>query len=156
MGDLKVIRVKQSILSNNDNRANELRAELKKKGIFLINVMSSPGSGKTTLLVNLINRLKDKLKIGVMEADIDADVDANTVSKQTGVKTIQLNTSGECHLDAKMTSDGIDVSSPMDWNCCSSRTSAIWFAPPNSTPGRTSTSSYSRYRRATTSRSNIR
>ncbi|HIU45130.1 MAG TPA: hydrogenase nickel incorporation protein HypB [Candidatus Enteromonas pullicola] len=112
MGDLKVIRVKQSILSNNDNRANDLRAELKKKGIFLINVMSSPGSGKTTLLVNLINRLKDKLKIGVMEADIDADVDANTVSKQTGVKTIQLNTSGECHLDAKMTSDGIDGLQP--------------------------------------------
>ena len=107
METIKVLKVKQSVLANNDARANELRNELRKKNIFLINVMSSPGSGKTTLLVNLINRLKQHLRIGVMEADMDAKVDAETVSSKTGVKTIQLNTTGECHLDAKMTSEGV-------------------------------------------------
>ena len=107
METIKILKVKQSVLANNDNRANELRNELRKKNIFLINVMSSPGSGKTTLLVNLINRLKQHLRIGVMEADMDAKVDAETVSSKTGVKTIQLNTTGECHLDAKMTSEGV-------------------------------------------------
>lgn len=107
METIKVLKVKQSVLANNDTRANELRNELRKKNIFLINVMSSPGSGKTTLLVNLINRLKQHLRIGVMEADMDAKVDAETVSSKTGVKTIQLNTTGECHLDAKMTSEGV-------------------------------------------------
>lgn len=107
METIKVLKVKQSVLANNDSRANELRNELRKKNIFLINVMSSPGSGKTTLLVNLINRLKQHLRIGVMEADMDAKVDAETVSSKAGVKTIQLNTTGECHLDAKMTSEGV-------------------------------------------------
>ncbi|MCI6216455.1 MAG: hydrogenase nickel incorporation protein HypB [Mollicutes bacterium] len=107
METIKVLKVKQSVLANNDTRANELRNELRKKNIFLINVMSSPGSGKTTLLVNLINRLKQHLRIGVMEADMDAKVDAETVSSKTGIKTIQLNTTGECHLDAKMTSEGV-------------------------------------------------
>ena len=107
MGELKVIKVKQSVLANNDLRAAKLRGELQEKGVFFLNVMSSPGSGKTTLLVDLINRLKDKIRIGVIEADMDAVVHADTVAKLTGVKTIQLNTSGECHLDAKMTSEGI-------------------------------------------------
>lgn len=107
MGELRVIKVKQSVLANNDLRAAKLRGELKEKGVFFLNVMSSPGSGKTTLLCNLINRLKDKIRIGVIEADMDAVVDADTVAKRTGVRTIQLNTSGECHLDAKMTSEGI-------------------------------------------------
>lgn len=108
MSDIRVIRVKQSVLANNDSRAAALRKELKEKKVFLINVMSSPGSGKTTLLVNLINRLKEKgLRIGVMEADMDAVVDAETVGQKTGVRTIQLHTSGECHLDAKMVSEGV-------------------------------------------------
>jgi len=107
MGELKVIKVKQSVLANNDLRAAKLRDELKEKGVFFLNVMSSPGSGKTTLLIELINRLKKEINIGVIEADMDAVVDANTVEKATGVRTIQLNTSGECHLDAKMTSEGI-------------------------------------------------
>ncbi|MBQ7250117.1 MAG: hydrogenase nickel incorporation protein HypB [Bacilli bacterium] len=109
MGEIKVIKVKQSVLANNDLRAAKLRAELKEKGVYFINVMSSPGSGKTTLLVDLINRLKDKIRIGVIEADMDAVVDASTVKEKTGVKTIQLNTSGECHLDAKMTNEAIDM-----------------------------------------------
>ena len=107
MGDMRVIRVKQSVLANNDARAEALRNELKSNKVFLINLMSSPGSGKTTLLVKLINMLKDKLRIGVIEADMDADVDAHTVQNLTGVRTIQINTSGECHLDAKMTSEAV-------------------------------------------------
>ena len=107
MGDMRVIRVKQSVLANNDSRAEALRNELKENKVFLVNLMSSPGSGKTTLLVNLINRLKEKLRIGVIEADMDADVDAYTIQDKTGVRTIQLHTSGECHLDAKMTSEAV-------------------------------------------------
>lgn len=105
---MRVIKVKQSVLANNDVRAESLRKQLKEKGIYLINVMSSPGAGKTTLLVNLINKLKDQLKIGVIEADMDALVDADTIKEKTGVKTIELHTSGECHLDAKMVNEGID------------------------------------------------
>ena len=108
MGELKVIKVKQSVLANNDLRAAKLRDELKQKGVFFLNVMSSPGSGKTTLLINLINKLKTRIRIGVIEADMDAVVDASAVAQATGVRTIQLNTSGECHLDAKMTSEGIE------------------------------------------------
>lgn len=108
MDTMRVIKVKQSVLANNDARADALRKKLKEKGVFLVNVMSSPGSGKTTLLVDLINRLKDKLRIGVIEADMDATVDAATVESKTGVKTIQLHTSGECHLDAKMVDEGMD------------------------------------------------
>ena len=107
MNGIKVLTVKQSVFANNEARAEKLRAQLKAKKVFLINVMSSPGSGKTTMLVSLINRLKDRFRIGVMEADIDATVDAETIEKKTGVKTIQLHTAGECHLDAKMTEEGI-------------------------------------------------
>ena len=110
MSEVRVIKVKQSVLANNDSRAELLREQLKKNKVFLINVMSSPGSGKTTLLVNLINRLKSMgFRIGVMEADMDAVVDAETVGNLTGVKTIQLHTSGECHLDAKMVSEGVEA-----------------------------------------------
>lgn len=107
MDNMRVIKVKQSVLANNDARANALREQLKEKKVFFLNVMSSPGAGKTTLLVNLINKLKKELRVGVIEADMDALVDANTIAEATGVKTIQLHTSGECHLDAKMTSEGI-------------------------------------------------
>ena len=110
MSEVRVIKVKQSVLANNDSRAELLRKSLKEHKAFLINVMSSPGSGKTTLLVSLINKLKAKgFRIGVMEADMDAVVDAETVGKLTGVKTIQLHTSGECHLDAKMVSEGVEA-----------------------------------------------
>lgn len=103
----KVIEVKESILSDNDERAKALRDNLRKKNVFLLNLMSSPGSGKTTMLVALLNRIKARLRVGVMEADIDSDVDARTIEEKTGVKTIQLHTCGECHLDAKMTTEGV-------------------------------------------------
>lgn len=106
MGDFRVLEVKQSIFADNDRRADELRSELRSKGLFLLNLMSSPGAGKTTTLTRTISGLKDQLQIGVMEADIDSDVDARSISK-LGVKTIQLHTGGMCHLDAEMTAQGL-------------------------------------------------
>ena len=106
--DFKVVEVKENILEENSKRADALRKYLKAKGIYFINVMASPGSGKTTLLINLINRLKNEFSIGVMEADIDGDVDAERISTQTGVKSIQIHTSGACHLTAQMVSDAIE------------------------------------------------
>ena len=106
MDSYRVIEVKQSVFADNDADAELLRQELKKQGTFLVNLMSSPGSGKTTTLTRLIENLKDDLKIGIMEADIDSDVDAGTISK-TGAKVIQLHTGGMCHLDADMTRQGI-------------------------------------------------
>ena len=101
------MEVKQSVFANNDAQAEKLREELKQKGIYLLNLMSSPGSGKTTTLTRLIELLKEDLKIGVMEADIDSDVDAVTIAA-TGAKAIQLHTGGMCHLDAAMTRQGLD------------------------------------------------
>ena len=107
MTEFKILTIKESIFKNNNERADLLRESLKKDKRFLLNLMSSPGSGKTTTLTQTINRLKDEMKIGVMEADIDSDVDAHTISK-TGVKVIQLHTGGMCHLDADMTKQGLD------------------------------------------------
>lgn len=107
MEKVRVIEVKRSVFESNDERAELLRSELKKKGVFLLNLMSSPGSGKTTTLTRTIETLKTDMRIGVMEADIDSDVDAKTIA-DTGVKAIQLHTGGMCHLDADMTRQGID------------------------------------------------
>ena len=107
MSEFKVIEVKQSVMENNDRKAEELRKELKADKTFLLNLMSSPGSGKTTTLRRTIEALKDELRIGVMEADIDADVDAATIEK-TGVKVIQLHTGGMCHMDCSMTRQGLE------------------------------------------------
>lgn len=104
---VRILEVKQSVFANNDAQADKLRAELKEKGIYLLNLMSSPGSGKTTTLTRLIELLKEDLKIGVMEADIDSDVDAKTIAA-TGAKAIQLHTGGMCHLDAAMTRQGLE------------------------------------------------
>lgn len=106
MSEYKVIEIKQSIFADNDKDAEKLREELKEKGTFLLNLMSSPGAGKTTTLSRTIELLKDELRIGVMEADIDSDVDAKTIAG-LGVKAIQLHTGGMCHLDADMTRQGI-------------------------------------------------
>jgi hydrogenase nickel incorporation protein HypB len=108
MDKVRVLTVKQSVFANNIARANELRAELKKKNVYLVNLMSSPGSGKTTFLVSFDQSDQSQLRVGVMEADIDATVDAETIEEKTGVKAIQLHTAGECHLDAKMTQEGIE------------------------------------------------
>ena len=111
METVRVLQIRQSVFANNDAQADRLRAELKEKGIYLLNLMSSPGSGKTTTLTRLIEALKDDLKIGVMEADIDSDVDARTIAA-AGAKAIQLHTGGMCHLDAAMTRQGLEGLEP--------------------------------------------
>lgn len=114
--DYKIVEVKENLLIENDKKAQELRDKLTKKGIFFINVMASPGSGKTTLLINLINRLKRDYSIAVMEADIDGDVDADRIQKRTGVPSIQIHTSGACHLTAQMVEDAINSFDVKDVN----------------------------------------
>jgi hydrogenase nickel incorporation protein HypB len=108
MNNVRILEIKESVFADNNAQADELRIELKEKGVFLMNLMSSPGAGKTTTLIKTINALKDKISIGVMEADIDSDVDAVAVAA-TGVKSIQLHTGGMCHLDAGMTRQGIEA-----------------------------------------------
>lgn len=105
---LRTIEIKQSVFESNDREADKVRAELKRRGLFLLNLMSSPGSGKTTTLVKTIGALKDEMRIGVMEADIDSDVDAHTVA-DAGAKAIQLHTGGMCHLTADMTMQGLEA-----------------------------------------------
>lgn len=107
MDEVKIIEIKKSIFEDNDKDADKLRHELKERGVFLLNLMSSPGSGKTTTLISTINLLKDKLRIAVMEADIDSDVDAKKIMDATGIQTVQLHTGGMCHLDAGMTRQGL-------------------------------------------------
>lgn len=105
---MKVIAVKESIFSNNDKVADELRASLKEKGAFMINVMSSPGSGKTTLLTRLINDMKSKIRIVAMDVDIETDVDARRIAENTGVESVQIHNGGLCHIDAQMVTDALE------------------------------------------------
>lgn len=108
MDKVRVIEIKKSVFADNEKDADELRKDLKDRGVFLLNLMSSPGSGKTTTLIRTINLLKDKLRIAVMEADIDSDVDAIKIKEATGIQSIQLHTGGMCHLDAEMTRQGLE------------------------------------------------
>lgn len=105
---MKVIAVKESIFSNNDKVADELRASLRKKDAFMINVMSSPGSGKTTLLTRLINDMKSKIRIVAMDVDIETDVDARRIAENTGVESVQIHNGGLCHIDAQMVTDALE------------------------------------------------
>ena len=107
MDKIRIIEVKESVFSDNNKDADKLRNELKKEKTFLLNLMSSPGSGKTTFLKGIASRLKDKINMGVMEADIDSDVDAMAMAS-CGVRSIQLHTGGMCHLDASMTRQGLE------------------------------------------------
>ena len=108
MDEVKVIEIKKSVFEDNDRDAAGLREELKRKGVYLLNLMSAPGSGKTTTLIGTLQRIKDKVRVAVMEADIDSDVDAVKILEKTGIPTIQLHTGGMCHLDAEMTRQGLD------------------------------------------------
>ena len=108
MDEIKIIEIKKSVFADNDRDAALLRNELKGKGVYLLNLMSAPGSGKTTTLIRTINLLKNRLRIAVMEADIDSDVDAVKLKEATGIPSIQLHTGGMCHLDAVMTRQGLD------------------------------------------------
>ena len=107
MDKVKILEIKQSVFASNDRQADQLRARLREKGVFLLNLMSSPGAGKTTTLRRTIEALQNELRIGVMEADIDSDVDARAIAA-TGAKAIQLHTGGMCHLDADMTRQGLE------------------------------------------------
>lgn len=114
--DYKVVEVKENLLIENDKKAQELREYLSNKGIYFINVMASPGSGKTTILVELINKLKAYYRIGVLEADIDGEVDAQRIKEKTGVSSIEVHTSGACHLTANMVEDAIKAFDIKDVN----------------------------------------
>lgn len=117
MDSVKIVEIKEDITSRNNAFAKNIKAELKEKKIFFLNVMSSPGSGKTTFIINLVNRLKRDYRVGVIEADIDSAVDAENVSKSTGAKIIQMHTAGACHITCQMSYealcalgvDGLDV-----------------------------------------------
>ena len=108
MERVKIIEVKQSIFAANNQEAEETRRRLKEQKTFMINLMASPGAGKTTLLCRTIEALKDEMKIGVMEADIDASVDAESI-QAAGARSIQLHTGGMCHMDSSMTKQGLDA-----------------------------------------------
>ena len=108
MDQVKIIEIKKSVFADNDKDAADLRKELKHKGVYLLNLMSSPGAGKTTTLIRTINLIKDRVRVAVMEADIDSDVDAVKIKEATGIPSIQLHTGGMCHLDAEMTRQGLD------------------------------------------------
>ena len=114
MDPVRVIEIKKSVFESNDRDADALRKELKNKGIFLLNLMSSPGSGKTTTLIRTINLIKDRVRVAVMEADIDSDVDAIKIKEATGIQSIQLHTGGMCHLDAEMTRQGLEGLEDLD------------------------------------------
>ena len=107
MKEFRILEIKQYVFADNDRQAGELRRELRERGVFLLNLMSSPGAGKTTTLMRTIEALKATLRIGVMEADIDSDVDARTIAG-SGARVIQLHTGGMCHLDAAMTRQGLE------------------------------------------------
>jgi len=107
MDKVRIIEIKKSVLDDNDRVADVLRKRLKGENTFLLNMMSSPGSGKTLTVIRTINALKDEMRIGVMEADIDSDVDAVKVA-ETGARAIQLHTGGMCHLDAGMMEQGLN------------------------------------------------
>lgn len=111
MSQVRIIEVKKNILANNDQQAQKLRESLRQQHTFLLNLMSSPGSGKTTLILKTIELLRDKLKMGVMEADIDSAVDAEKIAA-VGIPAVQLRTGGMCHLDCSMTVQGLKELDP--------------------------------------------
>ena len=108
MNKINILEVKENVFKDNEVNAVTVRKELKEKNKLMINVMSSPGSGKTTTLARIISMLQSKIKIGVLECDIDASVDTQTIIEKGG-KGIQLHTGGMCHMDAQMTKQGLDA-----------------------------------------------
>lgn len=107
MNKFKILEIQKSIYKDNDEAAEKVRSDMKKTNTFLLNLMSSPGSGKTTTLLQTIKLINNRYKLCILEADIDSDVDAKKIAA-AGVKTIQLHTGGMCHLDAKLTKQGLD------------------------------------------------
>lgn len=107
MAEVKIIKLNENIYAKNENQAEQTRKDLAAKGIFFMNVMSSPGSGKTTMLSKLINMMKDKVRIGEMDVDIQSTIDAQRIADATGVRSLQIHNGGLCHIDAEMTANAI-------------------------------------------------
>ena len=107
MSKVKVIQINESVFASNDRTAAEIRDRLTKQGTLFLNVMSSPGSGKTTTLVALINRLKDRLRIGEMDVDIESSLDAQRVADRTGIRSMQIHNGGLCHINADMSARAV-------------------------------------------------
>ena len=105
---VRLIEVKENVLDDNEKVASALRARLKEEKTFLVNLMASPGAGKTSTVIATCNRLKEHLKVGVLEADIDSMVDAEKVAKE-GIEAVQMRTGGFCHLDATMVDEGLSA-----------------------------------------------
>jgi len=101
MAEIRLIEVREEILAENRQEAGDIRAELKRRGVFMLNLMSSPGSGKTSLILRTVRELKDRFRFAVIEGDIDAVVDAEKVAGE-GIPAVQIRTGGACHLDAPM------------------------------------------------------
>jgi hydrogenase nickel incorporation protein HypB len=101
MPEVRLIEVREEILAENRQEAGDIRAELKRRGVFMLNLMSSPGSGKTSLILRTLRVLKGAYRIAVIEGDIDAMVDAEKVVRE-GIPAVQIRTGGACHLDAPM------------------------------------------------------
>ena len=108
MAEVKIIKLNENVFAANENKADETRRKLTEKGVFFMNVMSSPGSGKTTMLSRLINMMKDHVRIGEMDVDIESTIDAQRVADATGVRSLQIHNGGLCHIDAQMTADAIE------------------------------------------------
>ena len=106
---MKTVLIKEDIVSRNNERAKDVRALLRRKNIFYINLMSSPGAGKTTLLTKLIPALGEQFRVGVIEADIDSDTDAVTIERETGVRVIQMHTGGACHITCQMSMEALEA-----------------------------------------------
>jgi hydrogenase nickel incorporation protein HypB len=104
--NVRLIEVKENVLDDNDKVAEALRARLKGEKTFLMNLMASPGAGKTSTVIQTTGKLKERFKVGVLEADIDSMVDAEKVAA-TGITAVQMRTGGFCHLDATMVADGL-------------------------------------------------
>ena len=107
MSGIRVIDVNVGIFDHNDRIAEEVRGRNREQDVFMVNLMASPGAGKTTTLLRTIKELGGSVRIGVMEADIDATVDAEKMA-EAGVRTIQVHTGGECAMDASMTKQAIE------------------------------------------------
>ena len=112
MADIRLIEIREEILSDNLQLAEEIRQDLLREGVFMLNLMASPGGGKTSLILDTIHRLRDEFRIAVIEGDIESTVDSEKVAA-LGIPAVQLRTGGACHLDApmiRMALDGMDLS----------------------------------------------
>ncbi len=116
MKQVRLIEVKEDILADNKAVADTIRRKLKKEKSFLVNLMASPGAGKTSLILQTIAQVREDIRLGIVEADIDSMVDSEKVAAQ-GIPAVQLRTGGFCHVDASMVSKGLDAMDLNQFDC---------------------------------------